>query len=128
MAAHKTAEIQWLRKSFLENARYGLEIAQRLAGLAAHRPIKHILLLHFGQIEADMMDDLLTAYESQGVRIIGLPEALSDPIYQTDTHVVHPRSYTFLNQIRLQKNLDNPKRVTELYSKLPEDKLSSLCE
>ena len=128
LASHRTADVQWLRKSFLENARYGLEIAQRLANLEVQRHVKHILLLHFARVEADMMDALLSAYEARGVRFIGLPEALSDPIYQTDTQMVLPRSYTFLNQIRLRKHLDNPTRVAELYAKLPEDKLASLCQ
>ncbi len=121
-------DAQWLRTSYVENALYGLEIAERLSDAVAGRPIKHVLLLHFGRIQADVLDELLSRFEERGVRFISLPEALSDPIYNVDTGIVRRRSYTFLNQLRLKMGLKNPPRVQELYNLLPEERLSSICK
>lgn len=121
-------DARWLRTSYVENALYGLEIAERLSAAVAGRPIKHVLLLHFGRIQADVLDELLTKFEERGVRFVGLHEALSDPIYEVDTAIVRPRSYTFLNQLRLKMGLRNPSRVQELYDLLPEERLSSICK
>jgi peptidoglycan/xylan/chitin deacetylase (PgdA/CDA1 family) len=127
-AKRDEATIAWLRTSFVENALDAVDIAEQLAQLDFGRPIKHVLLLHLSQFEADMTDALLSAYEKNGVRFIGLANALSDPAYQFDPAPLVPRSYTFLNQARRAKHLDNPPRVTALYNKLPEDKLAELCK
>lgn len=121
-------DAQWLRISYIENALYGLEIAERLSDAVADRPIKHVLLLHFGRIQAEVLDELLTKFEERGVRFVSLDEALSDPIYNVDTGIVRRRSYTFLNQLRLKMGLSNPPRVQELYDLLPEERLSSICK
>lgn len=47
------------------------------------RRIPHVLLLHFGAIDAAALDALLTAYENKArVRWISLERALADPAYQ----------------------------------------------
>lgn len=128
LAKGRTDDLQWLRTSYLENALYGLEIAERLSDAVAGRPIKHVLLLHFGRIQADVLDELLTKLKERGVRFVSLHDALSDPIYDVDTGIVRQRSYTFLNQLRLKIGLKNPSRVQELYDLLPEERLSSICK
>ena len=57
--------------------------AQKLAG----REIAQVLLLHINAIDADRMDALLAAYESEGARFVELREALADPIYAIDPGV-----------------------------------------
>ncbi|MDQ2651931.1 MAG: hypothetical protein M3Z20_02705 [Chloroflexota bacterium] len=119
---------QWLRTSYLENALYGLEIAEGLSDAVVGRPIKHVLLLHFGRIQADVLDELLSKLKERGVRFVSLQEALSDPIYNVNTEIVRQRSYTFLNQLRVKMGLSNPSRVQDLYNLLPEERLSSICK
>jgi hypothetical protein len=46
------------------------------------RPIKHILLLHANELNADNFDGLVKAFKSQGYRFISLEEALKDSVYQ----------------------------------------------
>lgn len=128
LAKHDTASIDWLKSSFIDNARGAVDIAEQLATLDFGRPIKHVLLLHLSRFNADMMDSLLTAYEQRGVKFIGLADALADPAYRFDPNPLVPRSYTFLNQVRRAKHLDNPPQVTALYNALPEDKLEALCK
>lgn len=92
-----------------------------------NRDIKNVLLIHINSFTAEMLDDLLSNYERQGVKFISLPEALSDDIYQINPNIVRDRAYTFLNQMRLSKSLQNPDIVEKLYDSLPEDKLNKLC-
>ena len=49
-----------------------------------------MLLLHAGAADADAIDALLTAYEAEGVRWIGLRAALADPFYAPATHAPVP--------------------------------------
>ena len=46
--------------------------------------MRQILLLHIGAAEAAAIDDILSAYEREGVRWIDLPTALADPFYAGD--------------------------------------------
>lgn len=70
-----------VRDAFLIEARAKLKWSMAAAQAAAGRPLRHILLLHLGAIDADTIEDLLTTYENLGVRWITLEEAMADPIY-----------------------------------------------
>lgn len=52
--------------------------------LAGH-DVPQILLLQIGAADADAIDALLTAYEAEGVRWVGLRAALADPFYAMQT-------------------------------------------
>jgi peptidoglycan/xylan/chitin deacetylase (PgdA/CDA1 family) len=125
---HKEEELRWLTDNYLQQAENALVIASLLSNQLYHREIKHVLLLHMNAFTAEMLDDLLTHYEQQGVTFISLGEALSDKAYQFNPDIARVRAYTFLNQVRLAYHLDNPKRVEELYDSFPEDKLNKLCQ
>jgi peptidoglycan/xylan/chitin deacetylase (PgdA/CDA1 family) len=83
-AAAPAGELAAVQKSLLDEARAKLRWAVAVAPAVAGRPIRHILLLHLGAIDADTIDALLTAYEGLGVRWISLDEALADPVYAED--------------------------------------------
>jgi hypothetical protein len=74
-----------------------------------------------------MLDGLLNAYEQNNVNFISLAEALHDTVYKINPNVIRDRAYTFLNQVRLARGLENPPLVSQLYASLPEDRLSKLC-
>ena len=57
---------------------------REMTRLLAGREVRHVLLLHAGVADADALDDLLTAYEKEGVRWIDLRTALADPFYAQD--------------------------------------------
>ena len=109
--------IAWLKQSFIEQALNGLEIAQRLSDLLFGRDIKYILLTHIGAFQAEMMDELLTAYQKKGARFISLAEAMADEAYRLNANLLRERTYTFLNQIRLARGLKNhlPSPTTALF-------------
>ncbi|PJI84986.1 polysaccharide deacetylase [Yoonia maricola] len=54
---------------------------QALAHTAMGRDVKHILLLHMNQINADHLGELLDWYATTGWRFITVDEAMMDPIY-----------------------------------------------
>lgn len=119
--------IAWLKKTYIEQANNALIISHALSMMLFNRDIKNVLLIHVNSITADMLDELLTAYEKQNVKFISLKDALSDEVYKINPNVVRDRAYTFLNQVRLSRGLNNPDIVTKLYESLPEDQLNKLC-
>lgn len=119
--------INWLKKSYIEQALNALTISHELSKMMFHRDIKNILLIHLNAFDAEMLDKLLTEYERRGVRFISLNNALQDDVYQINPNVVSNRTYTFLNQIRLSRKLKNPLIVQQLYDMLPEEKLNRIC-
>lgn len=119
--------IEWLKKAYLEQANNALVISHELSKMLFNRDIKNVLLIHINSFTAEMLDELLTNYEKQNIKFTSLKDALSDPVYQINPNIVRDRAYTFLNQIRLSRGLENPEIVNKLYDTLPEDKLNQLC-
>jgi peptidoglycan/xylan/chitin deacetylase (PgdA/CDA1 family) len=74
--------IEALRRTYLERATEMLDWHRAAALDAFGRPIAHVLLLHGGVFTAEMIDELLEAYEARGVVWITLDEALADPVYR----------------------------------------------
>ncbi len=83
---HDAAALAELRRGYVQThvdeLRYMREVTRLLAG----RAVKQVLLLHVGAADADAIEELLTAYEREGVRWIDLPAALADPFYGEDPH------------------------------------------
>lgn len=70
-----------LRSTFVQHAVRMLQWSDAAARQIWGRPVPHVLVLHVGVFDAEMIDDVLTAYERLGVEWIALEEALDDPIY-----------------------------------------------
>lgn len=88
-----------LRRSYLDQAAWALDWADAVARDITGRRAKHILLMHAGAFSALMLDEMLTLYETKGVRFISLDDALSDPIFAAE---LSPTAHqgNFLHQIR----------------------------
>jgi peptidoglycan/xylan/chitin deacetylase (PgdA/CDA1 family) len=86
-----------LRATFLSEARAELLWADAEARRVMGRPIRHVLLLHLGVVDADVVEQLLEDYEKLGVRWVSFDEASADPMYQEDPHPAEGGS--FLTQI-----------------------------
>lgn len=87
LARGDRASIEELRRSFLQSAQTFLGFDDSFARRLFGRRIRHILILHGGAFDAVMLDDLLTLYETAGVRWIPFDEAQRDPVYQHDPKV-----------------------------------------
>lgn len=59
-----------------------LEFSERLAGRLFGRPIRHILLLHANELNADYFEAMVRQMKARGYRFITLEEALADEAYK----------------------------------------------
>jgi hypothetical protein len=69
-------------EEYLKYVGLRLDFCQQVANELFGRPIKHILLLHANELNADNFDGLLRVFATKGYRFITLAEALQDSIYQ----------------------------------------------
>jgi len=67
---------------YLKFASVKIEFCERVANNLFGRPIKHILLLHANELNADNLDQLIEVFKARGYRFITLEEALQDTIYR----------------------------------------------
>jgi peptidoglycan/xylan/chitin deacetylase (PgdA/CDA1 family) len=81
---HDEAALAVLRAGYVKTHVEELRFIRRATRELVGRDVRHVLLLHVGPADADALDELLSAYEREGVRFIDLPTALADPIYQID--------------------------------------------
>ncbi|HEX9944805.1 MAG TPA: polysaccharide deacetylase family protein [Thermoanaerobaculia bacterium] len=67
-------------------------VAQKVVG----RPIKHVLLLHANEINADYLDEVLALLKRRGYRFITLEEALRDDAYRLPDTYAGPSGVSWL--------------------------------
>ena len=79
-----------LRRSFVRGHVEELRRVRAVTRTLAGRDVPQVLLLHAGAADADAIDALLTAFEAEGARWIGLRAALADPFYAPATHAPVP--------------------------------------
>jgi peptidoglycan/xylan/chitin deacetylase (PgdA/CDA1 family) len=95
---NNTALVEAIRQSVVDTAKATLRYADAESHVLLGRGMKHILLLHLGAADADVMDELLSAYEKMNVQWISLDDALGDEAYAVDPRVTD--TWTFLSQLR----------------------------
>ena len=76
-----TISIAWLKKRYIENALESLDRAEIVSKHLFGRSIKHVLLLHIGAFDSEMISDLIGAFQKKNVVFIPLSDALKDPAY-----------------------------------------------
>jgi peptidoglycan-N-acetylglucosamine deacetylase len=84
------AALAALRRSFVDGHVEELRRVRAVTRTLAGRDVPQVLLLHAGAADADAIDALLTAFEAEGARWIGLRAALADPFYAPATHAPVP--------------------------------------
>jgi peptidoglycan/xylan/chitin deacetylase (PgdA/CDA1 family) len=73
-----------LRRAFVDVHVDELRRMRELSLRLMRREVRHVLLLHIGAADADGIEELLTAYERQGVKWIDLRTALADGMYSLE--------------------------------------------
>ena len=68
---------------YLKFADVKIDFTERVTNELFGRPIKHILLLHANELNADNFGALVKVIRDRGYRFVTLDEALTDPIYQS---------------------------------------------
>jgi peptidoglycan-N-acetylglucosamine deacetylase len=84
-----------LRTQFLAEARAKLRWSVAVGRALEGRPVRHVLLLHLGHLDADAVDQLLSDYERLGVRWVTLAHAQEDAIYARNPNVLEGGAYLF---------------------------------
>ncbi|HEV2861514.1 MAG TPA: polysaccharide deacetylase family protein [Pyrinomonadaceae bacterium] len=69
-------------EEYLKFSEERLEFSERLAGRLFGRPIRHILLLHANELNADTFDGMVRMMKARGYRFVTLEEALADEAYK----------------------------------------------
>jgi peptidoglycan/xylan/chitin deacetylase (PgdA/CDA1 family) len=82
ISTHDSETARKVSAAYLEYAGLKFEFCERMADELFGRPIKHILLLHANELNADNFDQLIAVFKGRGYRFISLDEALRDPAYQ----------------------------------------------
>jgi peptidoglycan/xylan/chitin deacetylase (PgdA/CDA1 family) len=89
LAAYATAQtrgdtemIKRVSTEYLNYAGLKFDYCERVTTALFGHPVKHILLLHANELNADNFDELVKLIKSKGYRFITLEQALSDPVYQ----------------------------------------------
>ena len=83
--AYNAGDDELMRRIGEDYVRYMLEVVSFYEGqseVIAGRAIPHVLLVHAYALNADWLDDLLSALERRGYGWISLGEALEDPVYR----------------------------------------------
>jgi peptidoglycan/xylan/chitin deacetylase (PgdA/CDA1 family) len=76
------ALMQKVAGEYLKFAGVKIDYCESVARELFGRPIKHILLLHANELNADNFGKLVRLFTARGYRFITLEEALTDPVYQ----------------------------------------------
>ena len=118
--------IAWLKKTYLEQAGLKLDQTEKITTYLFKRPVKHILLLHVGAFDAEMLNDLLKLYKKKGVKFISLSEAAQDEIYAIDPMVVGKSGSELHFQVLKSRGL-KLKDTGAGSVTYPEDELAKIC-
>jgi peptidoglycan/xylan/chitin deacetylase (PgdA/CDA1 family) len=87
LAKHDEAGIAKLKAAYLAYTSAEIDYYAELNKQVLGYEPPEIMLLHDNQLNAEMLDEVLTLFESKGYHFVSLSEAESDPIYQ------HPDTY-----------------------------------
>ena len=93
---------------------------ERLAAETFGREVRHVLLLHANEINADRFDELAAMMKRRGYAFVALEEALKDPAY-AEPDALYKNGISWLHRWRMAKGLptkwepEAPKFVDELY-------------
>jgi peptidoglycan/xylan/chitin deacetylase (PgdA/CDA1 family) len=122
-------ELKDLKKYFLSETERVLERSVQITDGLFKRPVKHILLLHIGAFDAEVLDNLLRLYQEKGVKFISLSEALTDEIYQIDPQIAgrwgSELQYQILKSRKLKPEDVGVRSSSDEVS--PEVKLEKVC-
>jgi peptidoglycan/xylan/chitin deacetylase (PgdA/CDA1 family) len=94
---------------------------ERLSTETFGREVRHVLLLHANEINADRFDELASMMKRRGYAFVTLEEALKDPAYK-EPDALYKNGVSWLRRWRVAKGLPDkeepevPKFVYDLYT------------
>ncbi|MEK2645164.1 polysaccharide deacetylase family protein [Bdellovibrio sp. BCCA] len=128
VAKQDQESIAWLEQTYIKNAIDMLDRAEVLSQSLFKRSIPHVLLLHIGAFDAEMIDKLITEYKKKGVEFIPLSEAQKDEVYSLDPALPAKRGSELTYQFMNARNLKLADVGLKKYEDYPEEKLQTICQ
>lgn len=125
---NNSKQIKWLKKTYLKNAVDQLQRAEKISKSLFHRSISHILLLHIGAFDAEMIETLIKAYKKEGVEFMPLSEAVKDEVYAIDPAVTEEWGSELTYQIMKSKGLKLKDVGLKSYHEYSKEKLDQVCK
>jgi peptidoglycan/xylan/chitin deacetylase (PgdA/CDA1 family) len=101
-----TAKMLKLKNAYLQESEQHIGFIELSSDQSFHRQIAQIADLHVNQLNADVLDDLLTLLERHGYTFIPMEQALADPAYETKDDFVGSDGISWL--LRWQLALGKP--------------------
>lgn len=98
-----------------------IDFFEKRAIAVVGRPVKHIMLLHANQLNAEKLADVMAAFRRRGYRIISLADAVRDPAYQLPDRYAGNKGISIIHRWGITKGLalemepDEPAFVREAY-------------
>lgn len=117
---HDEKAIAWLKESYLNTATEYMRLGKELSQELFHRQVKHVLLMHIGAFDSQMLSQLLAQMKQQGFTFITLEEAESDPVYKVDPDIALREGTTILDQIMKSRHLELPPHAEKPMKQLQE--------
>lgn len=118
------AALATLRRTFVAGHLDELARMRALTRAIAQREVPQVLLLHIGAADADAIDELLTAYEAEGVRFVSLDRALADPFYAIDPALPARAGAALPYRIAKARGVPRPEPI---FARGLEEKLDAMC-
>jgi peptidoglycan/xylan/chitin deacetylase (PgdA/CDA1 family) len=108
VARGDTKSVEWLKETYLEEARRSLDDARAESKALYGRDIAHVMLLHLGDLNSVMTKPLLALLRERSFDVIPLAEAESDAAYAERPDVALPHGATLFEQVRAEKQVPAP--------------------
>lgn len=102
---HDPAKQDRLKELFIGHIVQSLEYSEKQSDRVFGKQITHLLQLHLGIATATFLEDLILLLGKRGYEIVGLEEALSDPLYQVEENYVGPLGLSFIDRVAASKEL-----------------------
>lgn len=112
--------VDWLKSTYLEEARQSVEEARAEARELYGREIAHVMLLHLGDLNAVMTKPLLALLREKSFDVVPLAEAQRDAAYAERPDVAIPHGATLFDEVRAQKQRPAPQRRESVLPRLAE--------
>lgn len=120
---NNTAKISWLKTHYLIGFAHGLERGRDQAAKVWGHDIKYVYLLHVGVLDSIMFPKVLSLLKAKNVKLIGFPEAISDPVYEKNDLVMTKWGGMLPQRVAEKNNIALPNDPD-----VPADTLAQICK
>jgi peptidoglycan/xylan/chitin deacetylase (PgdA/CDA1 family) len=117
-AANDKPMMKRVAGEYLKYVAVKFDYCERISGELFGRPVRHILLLHANELNADNFDALVNVIKGKGYRFITLERALEDPIYQFPDKYNATSDWLSMWAFSKGKKFDAPPQPPEFIQKI----------